>query len=241
MLVFEYGPIRHYYKNKNPRVLVALGSTLRRGIPPNGNRTFGAGVLRNEGASAWNQRRLEKLGAWHRASSERIDNVMFQQRVCKHLGLAGALPLLMCSGLTAQSNRASIPGQTKHAILDNSIDELQQISTPIQMLSKRVSAGVIQIFSTGYTSSEEREHRNTDLLSRGLTSGSGIIIGSDGSVVTNAQVVQVGRRIRIRVNQAAMLPAQQNGETRLVFDANLVVADRDTDLAPLTREIVGGR
>ena len=70
-VVFEYGPTRHFYKNKNWRVLVALGSTFRCGIPPNGNRTFGAGVLRNEGTSAWNQRRLEKLGAWHLASSQR--------------------------------------------------------------------------------------------------------------------------------------------------------------------------
>jgi hypothetical protein len=41
---------------------------------PNGNRTFGAAVLRNEGTSAWNQRHLEKLGACHPASSERTDN-----------------------------------------------------------------------------------------------------------------------------------------------------------------------
>ena len=54
-------------------VLVALGSTGRSGIP-DGNRTFEAAVPRNEGTSAWNQRRVEKLGAGHRASSERIDN-----------------------------------------------------------------------------------------------------------------------------------------------------------------------
>lgn len=160
---------------------------------------------------------------------------MFHRRACKHVGLVGALALslIMCPRLAAQSNTATIPAQTEHAILDNSVDALQQISAAMQILSKRVSASVVQIFSTGYTSSGDREHRNTDLLSRGLTSGSGIIIGSDGWVVTNAHVVQGGRRIRVRLNQAATLPAPQNRESRHVFDANLVVADRDTDLALL--------
>src|ERR1700740_1898289 len=160
---------------------------------------------------------------------------MIQRRFCKHLGLvcALALSLGMCSQLAAQSNRASIPAQTEHPILDNSLDALQQINNAMQMLSKRVSASVVQIFSTGYTSSGDPERRNTDLLSRGLTSGSGIIIGSDGWVVTNAHVVQGGRRIRIRLNQAVRLPAPKNRESQHVFDANLVVADRDTDLALL--------
>jgi serine protease Do len=162
---------------------------------------------------------------------------MLQRRACRHLGLVGALvlSLVTCSRSTAQSNRASIPTQTEHAILDNSVDALQHISTAMQMLSKRVSASVVQIFSTSYTSSGDREHRNTDLLSRGLTSGSGIIIGSDGWVVTNAHVVQGGRRIRVRLNQAAIF-APQNRHPRHVFDANLIVADRDTDLALLKIE-----
>jgi serine protease Do len=160
---------------------------------------------------------------------------MFQRRVCKHVGLVGALALslVMCSRLAAQSNRASTAAQTEHAVLDNSVDALQQISTAMQMLSKRVSASVVQIFSTGYISNGDREHRNTDLLSRGLTSGSGIIIGSDGWVVTNAHVVQGGRRIRVRLNQAVTLPARKNRESQHVFDAKLIVADRDTDLALL--------
>ena len=160
---------------------------------------------------------------------------MFQRRVGKYIGLVGALALSLVigSGLAAQSNRASIPAPTEHAALDNRVDALQQISTAMQMLSKRVSASVVQIFSTGYTSSGDREHRNTDLLSRGLTSGSGIIIGSDGWVVTNAHVVQGGRRIRITLNQAVTLPAPKNRESQHVFDAKLVVADRDTDLALL--------
>lgn len=166
---------------------------------------------------------------------------MFPRRVCKHVGLVGALALslVICSRLEAQSTRASTAAQTEHAVLDNSVDALQQTSTAMQLLSKRVSASVVQIFSTGYISSGDHERRNTDLLSRGLTFGSGIIIGSEGWVVTNAHVVQGGRRIRVRLNQAVTLPARKNRESQHVFDANLVVADRDTDLAFLKIDATG--
>jgi serine protease Do len=97
----------------------------------------------------------------------------------------------------------------------------------------------VQIFSTGYRPDGDREHRNTDLLSRGLTSGSGIIIASDGWIVTNAHVVQGGRRIRVQLNHEAALPAAQNGARHALFDAKLVVADGDTDLALLKIEATG--
>lgn len=98
----------------------------------------------------------------------------------------------------------------------------------------------MQIFSTGYMPNNDREHRNTGLLSRGLTSGSGFIIASDGWIVTNAHVVEGGRRIRVQLNNEAELSAQQNGASRhALFDAQLVLADRDTDLALLKIEASG--
>ncbi len=163
---------------------------------------------------------------------------ILQGRVGKHgsliISVAFCLGLLITSSPSeAQSSKASTSVQTKHPILDNSFDPLHQVSTSLQMLSKRVSPSVVQIFSTGYNPSSDREHRNTDLLSRGLTSGSGIIIASDGWIVTNAHVVQGGRRSRVQLNHEAALSVAQNGSRHALFDAKLVVADRDTDLALL--------
>ena len=164
---------------------------------------------------------------------------IFQGRVCKQTSLissvAFCLGLLFTSTpLEAQSSKAAISVQAKHLRLDNSVDPLQQASASLQVLSKRVSPSVVQIFSTGYISDGDREHRNTDLLSRGLTSGSGIIIASDGWIVTNAHVVQGGRRIRVQLNpEAALSGPQEGGSRRALFDAKLVVADHDTDLALL--------
>jgi len=138
------------------------------------------------------------------------------------------------SPLEAQSIKKSPAVQVNRSALDNSPDPLREVSTSLQLLSKRVSPGVVQIFSAGYKPDSDREHRNTDLLSRGLTSGSGIIIASDGWIVTNAHVVQGGRRISVQLNHEAASAAPQNGGSRrALFDAKLVVADRDTDLALL--------
>ena len=152
-----------------------------------------------------------------------------------------SLGLLIASApLAAQSGKPSPPAPGKRSVLDSSFDPLQQVSTALQMLSKQVRPSVVQIFSTGYAPDNEREHRNTEMLSRGLTSGSGFIIASDGWIVTNAHVVQGARRIRVQINPDAVLSAPRNGISRhVLFDATLEVADRETDLALLKIDASG--
>src|SRR2546426_11564552 len=80
----------------------------------------------------------------------------------------------------------------------------------MELLAKRVSPSVVQIFSTGYKLDTDREHNNTDLFSRRSSLGSGFIIASDGWVVTNAHGVQGSRRIRVRLDQEDGLSGAQN-------------------------------
>src|SRR6266446_10450963 len=162
----------------------------------------------------------------------------FRARICKQETLIRSVVcclglFIASSPLRAQSSKASTSVPAKRSALDNSFDPLQQVSTTLQMLSKRVRPSVVEIYSTGYIPNNDREHRNTGILSRGLTSGSGFIIASDGWIVTNAHVVEGGRRIRVQLNNEAALSAVQNGARHALFDAKLVVADRDTDLALL--------
>src|ERR1700740_3120611 len=170
---------------------------------------------------------------------------IFRARICKQETLIRSVVFCLglfiaSSTLRAQSSKASTSVPTKRSALDNSFDPLQQVSTSLQMVSKRVRPSVVQIFSTAYMPDSGHEHRNTDLLSRGLTSGSGFIIASDGWIVTNAHVVQGGRRIRVQLTHEAALSAPRNGVSRrALFDAKLVVADRDTDVALLKIETSG--
>jgi serine protease Do len=169
---------------------------------------------------------------------------IFRARICKQETLirsaAFCLGLFIASSpLGAQSSKPSTSVPTKRSVLDNSFDPLQQVSTALQMLSRQVGPSVVQIFSTGYRPDSDREHRNTDLFSRGLTSGSGLIIASDGWIVTNAHVVQGGRRIRVQLNHEAAAAPQNEGSRGALFEARLVVADRDTDLALLKIDASG--
>ena len=148
--------------------------------------------------------------------------------------------LIASQSLEAQSAGPSISSQAKGTVLDASGKSLQQISSSLEALAKQVSPSVVQIFSTGYSLDSDQQRANTDLPSRGTSLGSGLVIASDGWVVTNAHVVLGGRRIRVRLNQAVLSPKPQNQRSRCTeFDAKLVVADRDTDLAVLKIEATG--
>lgn len=170
---------------------------------------------------------------------------MFRKRACKQAALIAAAVCCLClffkpSFLKAQSQKPSSAGQTKRSLVDAGAGSLQQISTSLEALSKQVTPGVVQIFSTRYNPAGDRDHSSMDLLSPGLSLGSGIIIASDGWIVTNAHVVQGGRRIRVRLNQGVASSTQQNGRLHNgLFDARLVVADSDTDLAVLKIEAAG--
>ncbi len=156
------------------------------------------------------------------------------------LSLAVLITLPSLSAIGAQSSKQTNSGQVKHAIADNSVDPLQQLSTTMELLAKRVSPSVVQIFSTGYNLDTDREHNNTDLFSRRSSLGSGIIIASDGWIVTNAHVVQGSRRIRVRLNQEDGLSGSQNERSHhALLEAKLITADRDTDLALLKVDATG--
>jgi len=147
------------------------------------------------------------------------------------------LPSLSATG--AQSGKQTASGQTKHATEDNGVDSLQRLSTSMELLSKRVSPGVVQVFSTGYSLDTDRDHSNTNLFSRRSSSGSGIIIASDGWIVTNAHVVQGSRRIRVRLQQSDSSALQTGRSGHTLLEAQLVLADRDTDLAFLKVDATG--
>jgi serine protease Do len=165
----------------------------------------------------------------------------FHNSICRRsnpinlLVLSAGLFLVPLS-LRAQTVSPSV-SQTRHSVLDGSADSLQQVSTSLQTLSNQVSPSVVQIFNAAYTSDGDRQNGNADTSSRRSTSGSGVILGSDGWIVTNAHVVQGSRRIRVRLNSGLDSSGEQNAKSRRpLLDAKVIVADRETDLALLKIE-----
>src|ERR1700741_5486744 len=137
------------------------------------------------------------------------------------LSLGVRIILLSLSATEAQSSKQTPSSQTKHAIVDNGVDSLQQLSTSMELLSKRVSPSVVQIFSTSYSLDTDREHNKTNLFSRRSSSGSGIIIASDGWIVTNAQGGQGSRKIRVRLQQDDPSALQSGRSRHALLEAKL--------------------
>jgi len=118
---------------------------------------------------------------------------------------------------------------------------LNDFSSSLENLVTRVRPSVVQIYSTGYATSEESESTTASLLSKQHSTGSGIILTEDGYIVTNAHVVKGARRIQVRLpsrSEVAGRNVTMQPEGKLI-EAKLVGLDRDIDVAVVKIEKTG--
>jgi serine protease Do len=145
--------------------------------------------------------------------------------------------------LSAQQTAQSPPPASRVAALAAAKDTLHELSNSIEALSSSVSQAVVQVFSTGYTLSEEdgdSETTNTGLVTKQHSSGSGVVLSADGYIVTNNHVVKNARRIRIQLASAPDEPGATESSALhahgKLLEAKIVGVDREADLAILKVE-----
>lgn len=148
-----------------------------------------------------------------------------------------ATPLMCVLLLTGSVLAQTETPQPKDATSKPNPVSLKELSLSLEDLSIRVHNSVVQIFSTGYTTaSDDSEGTNTALFSKQQSTGSGVVLSSDGYIVTNSHVVRGARRIEVRLpatrtevagRKSILMP---EGRT---MEAKLIGMDRETDLAVL--------
>ncbi len=118
---------------------------------------------------------------------------------------------------------------------------LQQLNSAIEQLTARISPAVVQILVTGYAARDENNHGQTALLTREHAIGSGVIVDSNGYVMTNAHVVEGAQRIHVALPMPSVdFPDQLApvGKQR-ILEARLIGLHKETDLALLKIDQTG--
>ncbi len=111
---------------------------------------------------------------------------------------------------------------------------LIQLNGALESLAARVSPAVVQILVTGYGPLREEDKSQTAFIVRQHAVGSGVIVDSNGYIMTNAHVVEGAQHIRV----ALPLPMADTGAQvpvgkRRILEARLLGQHKETDLALL--------
>ena len=117
---------------------------------------------------------------------------------------------------------------------------LVQLNGALESLAARVSPAVVQILVTGFGPLREEDRSQTAYIVRQHAVGSGVIVDSNGYIMTNAHVVEGAQRIRV----ALPLPMGDAGGQvpigkRRILEARLIGQHKETDLALLKIEETG--
>ena len=147
---------------------------------------------------------------------------------------APILLIVLCSLATAQTEK---PASSPEAAKVLKSDPLHVFSESVQQLSANVTKSVVQVLTVGFGLSSENEKSDTAYLEAQRGIGAGVILSSDGYIVTNRHVIEGARNIRVRLQ--GLEKQEPNAVQVGAIEAKLVGLDRQTDLAVLKIDMTG--
>jgi len=116
------------------------------------------------------------------------------------------------------------------------IERLTKFSDSFETLVEFVNPAVVQIFATGYGPTGSS---SAGIISKQRSSGSGVIIDSQGYIITNAHVIEGSRIIKVQLAEHLIgdIPGKSILKPRgRLIHAKIVGLDLETDLALLKIE-----
>jgi serine protease Do len=133
--------------------------------------------------------------------------------------------------------------QAQSALKAQSPEVLNQFNNSVEALVRKVSPSVVQVLVSGFRPLDEESHREASLvLGMQRVIGSGVIIDSDGYIVTNAHVVSGEHRVQVVLSSLGdKEDSGFSGFTSLerTLDARVVGVSNELDLALLRVEAKG--
>src|SRR6185312_9771324 len=143
---------------------------------------------------------------------------------------------LLAFGQTPEGKSASPVEVEKPAAVS-----LRGLSASLEELTDRVGRSVVQIFANGFApaDSDDDSGDTTNLLTKQRSTGSGVILSSDGYILTNAHVVQTAKRVQVRLPSHRERVGPNRSITPAVgptIDAKIIGTDHETDLAVIKIE-----
>jgi serine protease Do len=139
------------------------------------------------------------------------------------------LALALAAGLAARADPAAAQAPARPA---TPVSALARLSDDLQALAERVRPSIVQVLVTG----EGPARDGGAQLSTQRGGGSGVIVHTDGYVVTNAHVIAGARHVDVMVPPPAGPPGGGRSvlkATGRLMPARVVGVDRETDLAVL--------
>jgi len=162
----------------------------------------------------------------------RVLTVLFALAVASQAQTSSQKPAAQASSQKTQAEKASaIAGEVKSS---HAPGVLVELNTELENLAAKVSPAVVQILVTGFGPLREEQRSETALIVRQHAVGSGVIVDSNGYIITNAHVVEGAQRIRIALplpmnERPSLVPVGK----RRILEARLLGLHKETDLALL--------
>ena len=117
------------------------------------------------------------------------------------------------------------------------------MSASFEALVRHVSPAVVEVLVTGYgTDEDDEDDKGPSSVGRERSLGSGVIIDSDGYIITNNHVVKGADRVRVVLTPAVSDESQPSAilhPKRRVLTARIVGVSKTIDLAVLKVEATG--
>jgi serine protease Do len=158
----------------------------------------------------------------------------------KRLCFLGAPEIALASLLIAAAVPATARGQA--AVPEKKSDAIHEMSANFENLAKRVSPAIVEVMVTGYGAANEDDENASSAVGRERSLGAGIIVESDGYIITNYHVVKGADRVRVLLTPPATEESQPFALLRShgrIFPAKVVGFSKQIDLAVLKIETTG--